>query len=112
MAWRSSGANNTELVDNLKRNGLIHSKQVELAFRLCDRRLFLPRELDADVVQNVYVDMPIRVGCIHQSAAHMYAHILEYLDLQPGQTFLCVGSGSGWLQNMVASIVGESGMCY
>jgi protein-L-isoaspartate O-methyltransferase len=112
MAWRSSGNNNVELTRNLVKNGLIHSKSIEKAFLTCDRRLFLPRIIGREHANNVHIDMPIKIDYIHTSAPHMYAHILESLDLWPGQSFLNCGSGSGWLQNMIASILGSTGITY
>jgi protein-L-isoaspartate(D-aspartate) O-methyltransferase len=42
MAWRASGRSNAELVQNLKRVGLIESAVVEKAFLAVDRRHFVP----------------------------------------------------------------------
>ncbi|KAF6002290.1 Protein-L-isoaspartate(D-aspartate) O-methyltransferase [Cyanidiococcus yangmingshanensis] len=42
MAWRASGRSNTELVQNLKRVGLIQSPVVEKAFLAVDRGHFVP----------------------------------------------------------------------
>ena len=40
------------------------------------------------------------------SAPHMYALVLERMRLRPGMTFLSIGSGSGYLCNMAAHLVG------
>ena len=37
MSWRSHGRNNTELVDALKRNGIVKSATVEEAMKAIDR---------------------------------------------------------------------------
>mmetsp|Transcript_2421 Transcript_2421/g.2698 ORF Transcript_2421/g.2698 Transcript_2421/m.2698 type:complete len:85 (-) Transcript_2421:1535-1789(-) len=43
MAWRSSGATNEELIDNLVENGLINNQDIENAFRRVDRKFFVPK---------------------------------------------------------------------
>lgn len=42
----------------------------------------------------------------------MYVTVLEALDLQRGQTFLNVGSGSGYLSCLASYILGEGGLCH
>ena len=108
MAWRSSGTSNESLASTLKRNGLIESDTVYEAFCAVDRAAFLPEESK----QNAYEDAPVRNGHFHMSAPHMYASALEELDLKPGQSFLNVGSGTGYLSAMVGYILSGTGMVH
>jgi protein-L-isoaspartate O-methyltransferase len=43
---------------------------------------------------------------IHLSAPGIYARCIEHLDLKPGLSFLNVGSGTGYLSAVVASLIG------
>lgn len=79
----------------------MRSAAVEAAFRVVDRRLFAPQGAE-DVA---YHDRPIREGRVHLSAPHMYAAVVETLELKPGQSFLNLGSGSGYLSHIVAALI-------
>jgi len=59
-------------------------------------------------------DQPIREGHIHISAPHIYAYVLEAMDVTPSSSmsFLNIGSGTGYLSCIVANILGPTGMCY
>jgi protein-L-isoaspartate(D-aspartate) O-methyltransferase len=104
MAWTSSGRSNSELIRNMHRSGLIRSDKVLKAFLSVDRGHFVPKE-KRDLA---YLDEPVHSAPFHLSAPHMYATVLEALDLQEGQSFLNIGSGSGYLSFLVASIVGPA----
>ena len=81
MAWRCSARNNEEMVDKFHRMGVIHSKEVEEAFRNVPRGAFVPEDLQDEA----YIDSPIRGDPhVHMSAPHMYASVMEALDLKPG----------------------------
>eukprot|EP00088_Acartia_fossae_P036909 TRINITY_DN38108_c0_g1_i13.p1 TRINITY_DN38108_c0_g1~~TRINITY_DN38108_c0_g1_i13.p1 ORF type:complete len:230 (-),score=21.49 TRINITY_DN38108_c0_g1_i13:304-993(-) len=104
MAWRSHGASNMELVQNMFKNGLIKSDEVLNAMRGVDRGNYCQR--------NPYEDRPQGIGYnITISAPHMHAHALELLSeqLRPGMKALDVGSGSGILTVYMALMVGERG---
>lgn len=80
-AWRGSGRNNDEMVDKFVHSGLIVSKEVEDAFRAVPRGAFVPPEQQDEA----YYDSPLRGDPhVHMSAPHMYATVLEALDLCPG----------------------------
>lgn len=49
-------------------------------------------------------------GELHQSAPHMYALVLSQFAMRPGDTFLNVGSGTGYLSAIVAYLVGVDGV--
>jgi protein-L-isoaspartate(D-aspartate) O-methyltransferase len=104
MAWHSSGRSNAELVRNMHRGGLIRSDKVLKAFIAVDRGHFVPREKK----EYAYIDEPVHSAPFHLSAPHMYATVLEALDLSEGLSFLNVGSGSGYLSFLVARIVGHA----
>lgn len=81
-AWRCSGRNNDEMVDRFVDAGLISSKDVEDAFRAIPRGAFVP----SDQFDEAYFDSPLRGDPhVHMSAPHMYATVLEALDLCPGE---------------------------
>lgn len=104
MAWRSSGATNTALIQNLTDNGLITSDRVKTAMMNVDRAHYAPT--------HPYEDSPQPIG--HRatiSAPHMHAaaceHLLPYL--QPGSRVLDIGSGSGYLTAVFAELVKPGG---
>ncbi len=73
---------------------------------------FVPAEPDqpaGTVNESAYSDRPVRIGGVHLSAPHMYAHILEALDIQRGQSILNLGSGSGYLSCLMSTLCGIRG---
>ncbi|KAG8182234.1 hypothetical protein JTE90_024167 [Oedothorax gibbosus] len=104
MAWRSHGKTNAELVQNLKKNGIIKDPKVEQVMLAVDRVNYCKN--------NSYADSPQSIGyAVTISAPHMHAHALEILkdNLHEGAKALDVGSGSGYLTACMALMVGESG---
>jgi protein-L-isoaspartate O-methyltransferase len=55
-----------------------------------------------------HADQPIREGNVHISAPHMYGTVLEALELKENtsMSFLNVGSGTGYMNCLVATILG------
>ena len=53
-------------------------------------------------------DQPLREGHVHISAPHIYGAALEALEFEAGssQSFLNLGSGTGYLTCMVANLLG------
>ena len=102
LAQLNGTNNNDEMVSRMVDHGTLHTKQCIKAFRACDRGGFFLSDTDA-----VYVDMPLRQGLLHLSAPSIYATALEALHLEEGVSFLNVGSGTGYLSSLVASIVGS-----
>ncbi|MBN3277389.1 PCMD2 protein, partial [Polyodon spathula] len=80
----SAGEDNDELIDNLKEAHYIRD--------------------------NAYKDLAWRHGNIHLSAPCIYSEVMEALDLQPGLSFLNLGSGTGYLSTMVGLIIGPFGV--
>lgn len=106
MAWRSSGTTNDEMVDNLKRFGVIYTEAVEEAFRGVDRRFFVPRSMQ----YMAHTDQPLKEGHIHISAPHIYGSIVEALELTPNSSlsFLNLGCGTGYMSSIVAHVLGPT----
>lgn len=104
MAWRSSGSTNDEMVNNLKRFGVISSMTVEEGFRNVDRKFFVPKSFQ----DMAYADQPLKEGNVHMSAPHIYGSVLEALELRPNSSlsFLNVGSGTGYLTCIAATVLG------
>jgi len=111
MAWRSSGKDQKEMNENLKRNGVIRTDPVARAFDIVRTHLFVP-SIAGRPAPEVCHDRPIKEGNVHISAPHMYATVLEALNIQPGQSILTVGSGSGYFCTLCATILGPTGVCH
>ncbi|GAA5908191.1 hypothetical protein JCM8208_000338 [Rhodotorula glutinis] len=106
MAWRCTGANNAELVDNLARAHLLSTPRVIDAFKKVDRRHYVLHLSDAYVDSPAYLSHGATI-----SAPHMHANAIENLEpfLQPGSNVLDIGSGSGYLLSIFHQLVGPSG---
>lgn len=102
----SAGEDNDELIDNLKEAQYIRSDLVEHAFRAIDRADYYLEEFR----DSAYKDLAWRHGNIHLSAPCIYSEVMEALDLQPGLSFLNLGSGTGYLSTMVGLILGPFGV--
>jgi len=110
MAWRSSGTNNTDMVDKLKRFGVITSDHVEEGLRRVDRKFFVPRGNES----MAHSDQPLKEGNVHISAPHIYGSAIEALDLVPNSSisFLNIGSGTGYISCIAAEILGPNSLNY
>ncbi|KAF3915672.1 hypothetical protein AA313_de0203650 [Arthrobotrys entomopaga] len=77
MSWRSSGSSNSELVENMKRNGLIANKETYEAMMKVDRAHFAPGNAYKDAPQ------PIGWGATVQPGGRVVGieHIQELVDL-------------------------------
>uniref|UniRef100_A0A671LFM7 Protein-L-isoaspartate O-methyltransferase domain-containing protein 2-like n=1 Tax=Sinocyclocheilus anshuiensis TaxID=1608454 RepID=A0A671LFM7_9TELE len=102
----SAGEDNDELIDNLKEAQYIRSDLVEHAFRAIDRADYYLEEFR----DSAYKDLAWRHGNIHLSAPCIYSEVMEALDLQPGLSFLNLGSGTGYLSTMVGLTLGAFGV--
>ena len=98
-----------ELVNNLRFENRIITKEVEKAFLDIQRELFLPDNLK----RYAYVDTPLEIGMGQTiSAPHMVAIMAEALDLKKGYKVLEIGAGSGYHAAIVAAIISEKGHVY
>lgn len=99
----SAGEDNDDLIDNLKEAQYIRTESVEQAFRAIDRGdYYLEGHRDS-----AYKDLAWKHGNIHLSAPCIYSEVMEALKLQPGLSFLNLGSGTGYLSTMVGLILGN-----
>ena len=67
-----------------------------------------------DVLDLAHADRPLRVGHIHISAPHIYGGVCEALELPVNAplSVLNVGSGTGYLTCILASILGPRSCHY
>jgi protein-L-isoaspartate(D-aspartate) O-methyltransferase len=99
------------LVDELKSKGQISTSQVEAAFRVVPRHLFVP----STPLEEAYADRVIptkRVGdklISSSSQPAIMAIMLEQLGLEPGHQVLEIGAGTGYNAALISHIVGETG---
>lgn len=102
----SAGEDNDELIDNLVEADYIKSPLVEKVFRAVDRADYY-----ADgCKENAYRDLAWKQGNLHLSAPCIYSEVLESLLLEPGLSFLNLGSGTGYLSTVVGLILGPHGV--
>src|SRR5665213_784816 len=82
---------------------------IDEAFRTIQRRDFLP----ADLQEQAYIDAPIPIGFGQtNSQPSTVRMMLEWLDPQPGDKILDVGSGSGWTTALLSYLVEPNGQVY
>ena len=95
------------LMASLQEQGLISTPQLLRAMSMVKRGDFVPQEHQREA----FLDSPIRVHA-HQfniSAPHIHARALDALDLQSGEHFLDVGSGTGLMAVYGSLLVGLTG---
>lgn len=101
--WKSQNA----LIERLKNETkVLRSERIEQALRAVDRKDFVREGYRVEA----YEDYAIPIGedqTISQPTTVVY--MLETLDVQPGQTVLDVGCGSGWTTALLAHLVGNDG---
>ena len=104
---RAAGSH-AELVERLQEVGALTSPAVKAAFAAVDRRTYC---VGAEAGE-CYSDRPVRAepspACVvHLSAPSIYTRSLEALELRRGLSFLNVGSGTGCVSTIVASLIGR-----
>ncbi|KYM99428.1 PREDICTED: protein-L-isoaspartate O-methyltransferase domain-containing protein 1-like [Cyphomyrmex costatus] len=102
----SCGQDNDELVDNLLGSGYIKTKKVEQVFRAVDRANYVLPEYR----EGAYKDLAWKHDNIHLSAPCIYSEVLEGLSLEPGLSFLNLGSGTGYLSTMAGLLIKQDGI--
>ena len=104
--WLSSAHSNEGLVDNMRRDGVLHNAAVVRAMKAVDRSDFVPEELR----EMAHHDRPLPIGYEQTiSAPHMHGYALECLApvLKPDSSVLDVGAGSGYLVAVFAHLCPE-----
>lgn len=93
------------LIESLKREGLLKSKTVEQALLSIRREDFVWPGYGA----SAYFDEPLPLGDTGQtiSAPHMVTIMLEEAELCPGLKVLEIGTGSGYNAALIAEIVSK-----
>jgi protein-L-isoaspartate(D-aspartate) O-methyltransferase len=82
---------------------------IERAFRAVPRENFLPEQLQG----HVQIDAPLPIGFGQTNSQPTTVRLmLEWLEAEPGNKVLDVGSGSGWTSALLAHIVGSKGKVY
>jgi len=107
MAYRYQGNSNVELIRALEEDELFSSAQIKRALLNLPRGDFLPPQY----LPEAYMDRPLHLAeyNFNVSAPHMYAFCLNHLNLQPGHTFLDVGSGCGLMTALGAYLTAPNG---
>lgn len=81
-------------------------RRIDQAFETYPRQQFLPDE-DKELAGT---DAPVSIGYGQtNSQPSTVRRMLTWLDVQPGNKVLDVGSGSGWTTALLGSLVGERG---
>lgn len=84
-------------------------ERIDEAFKQVPRARFLPPAVQ-DIEQ---IDAPLSIGYGQtNSQPSTVRMMLEWLDPQPGERILDVGSGSGWTTALLAYLIGPKGMVY
>lgn len=79
---------------------------IDEAFRKVPRQNFLPD----DVADQADIDAPLPIGFGQtNSQPTTVAMMLDWLDVEPGQKVLDVGSGSGWTTGLLSHLTGKQG---
>jgi len=96
------------LIESIKNHGIRH-EEVLRAVSAVPREMFVPpkeRSLS-------YYDHPLPIGCGQTiSQPFTVAYMAQLLDVQPGDTVLEIGCGSGYNAAVLQEIAGDSGKVY
>ncbi len=97
------------LVQKLIGDGALKTSLIIEAFKKVARADFVPESIRSEAWRDealpTFEDQTI-------SQPYTVAFMLELLDAHRGETILDVGSGSGWVSALLASIVGPKGKVY
>jgi protein-L-isoaspartate(D-aspartate) O-methyltransferase len=92
--------------------GIVDNKsmdKIDEALQSIDRSLFLPEAAKGEAAW----DVPVAIGFGQTNSQPTTVRLmLEWLDVEPGNKVLDVGSGSGWTTALLAHLVGPKGKVY
>ncbi|MBA2285930.1 MAG: methyltransferase domain-containing protein [Ktedonobacteraceae bacterium] len=99
------------LAEELKSKGYLTAPEVEAAFRSVPRHLFLPSIAPEEAYHNKVIHIKTQDGVVVSTSSEptIMAIMLEQLQLEPGQSVLEIGAGSGYNAALMAYMVGEEG---
>jgi protein-L-isoaspartate(D-aspartate) O-methyltransferase len=117
MTDGSSSRLRRELVEHLRREGLVHDPRVADAFLKVPRETFVPETLAQEGLAAVYRDDAIvtrrdprsRAALSSSSQPAIMAIMLEMLDVRPGQRVMEIGAGTGYNAAILGRLVGPEG---
>ncbi|MGM9336239.1 methyltransferase, FxLD system [Streptomyces murinus] len=102
----------TQLVDELVKDGKVHTPGVEEAMRSVPRHPFVPNA----PLEKAYKDAPVNtkydeggvsISCASQPS--IVGMMLEQLEVEPGHRVLELGAGTGYNAGLLGHLVGEKG---
>ncbi len=97
---------NEGLISSLIKDGHLKTPRLIEAFRIIDRKKFVPQELSKDA----YVNAPLPIGFGQTISQPLtVAFMLELLQPESGEKILDIGAGSGWQAALLAQLVGGNG---
>jgi len=97
---------NRDLVNEVRKKGVLRSQRIIEAFMKVDRRDFVPKGWEDDT----HLDTPVPIpGGMTTSQPSTIAFMLEILNPRPSEKILEIGTGSGYVTALLAQIVGEKG---
>lgn len=83
--------------------------RVSEVFKEVERRNFLP----ANVVEDTVLDSPLPIGFGQTNSQPTTVRMmLNWLEVEPGNKILDVGSGSGWTTALLSRLAGPRGKVY
>ncbi|MFJ2247476.1 methyltransferase, FxLD system [Streptomyces sp. NPDC094461] len=102
----------TQLIDHLVEEGCVRTPRVEEAMRTVPRHVFVPNA----PLEKAYGNAPVNtktdesgvsISCASQP--DIVGMMLEQLEVEPGQTVMELGAGTGFNAGLLGYLVGEKG---
>lgn len=99
------------MVDGLLARGMVRDPRVAAVLREVPRHVFVPEAPLEEAYQDRAIPTKYREGRPTSSASQpaIVARMLEQLQVQPGQSVLEIGAGTGYNAALLARLVGKDG---